>query len=430
MTTDVPSAELSAQEATALAAIDEGAIARTLLELIAIPSVTGTPAESEAQHHLAGLLGRLGLDVDLWSMDLPALLAHPGFPGSEAPRDEAWGLVGVTEDGGDGPTLILQGHVDVVPPGDPAGWDGDPFVPRVVGDTVHGRGACDMKAGLVAHLAALAAIRASGVRLRGRLAAHFVVGEEDGGLGAFGTLQRGHTGDACIITEPTGSSLITANAGALTFRIAVPGLAAHASSRDAGVSAIDAYLPVHRALAALEAERNTDPDPLMAEYRIPYALSVGTVRSGDWASSVPDLLVAEGRFGVRLDEDPAAARAALESCVAEACAADPWLRDHPAKITWPGGQFASGRLPLGHPLRDVVRGAAHAVAGDAPAPHEHGAPYGSDLRLYAAAGIPTLQFGPGDIRVAHSSQERVSVSEIVHVTRALIVSALRTVGTK
>lgn len=94
MTTDVPSAELSAQEAAALAAIDEGAIARTLLELIAIPSVTGTPAESEAQHHLAGLLGRLGLDVDLWSMDLPALLAHPGFPGSEAPGTRRGALSG------------------------------------------------------------------------------------------------------------------------------------------------------------------------------------------------------------------------------------------------------------------------------------------------------------------------------------------------
>ncbi|MEV7342842.1 ArgE/DapE family deacylase [Streptomyces sp. NPDC093544] len=430
MTTDVSGAELSAQEAAALAAIDEEAIARTLLELIAIPSVTGSPAESEAQHHLAGRLDRLGLDVDLWSMDLPALLAHPGFPGSEAPRDEAWGLVGVTEDGGDGPTLILQGHVDVVPPGDLAGWDGDPFIPRVVGNTVHGRGACDMKAGLVAHLAALAAIRASGVRLRGRLAVHFVVGEEDGGLGAFGTLRRGHTGDACVITEPTGSALITANAGALTFRIAVPGLAAHGSSRDAGVSAIDAYLPIHRALAGLETERNTDPDPLMAEYRIPYALSVGTVRSGDWVSTVPDLLVAEGRFGVRLDEDPAIARAALERCVAEACAADPWLRDHPAKVTWPGGQFASGRLPAGHPLRDVVREAAHAVAGGVPAPREHGAPYGSDLRLYAAAGIPTLQFGPGDIRVAHSAQEQVSLAETVHVTRTLILTALRTVGTR
>ncbi|WP_055714793.1 ArgE/DapE family deacylase [Streptomyces torulosus] len=430
MTADVFSAELSTQEAAALAAVDEEAIAGTLLELIAIPSVTGSPAESEAQHHLAGRLDQLGLDVDLWSMDLPALLAHPGFPGAEAPRDEAWGLVGSTQDGGDGPTLILQGHVDVVPPGDLGQWGGDPFVPRVVGDTVHGRGACDMKAGLVAHLAALAAIRASEVRLRGRLAVHFVVGEEDGGLGTFGTLQRGHTGDACIITEPTGGALITANAGALTFRIAVPGLATHGSSRDAGVSAIDAYLPVHRALARLEAERNADPDPLMAEYRIPYALSVGTVRSGDWASSVPDLLVAEGRFGVRLDEDPAAARAALELCVAEACAADPWLRDHPATVTWSGGQFASGRLPLGHPLRDVVRDAAHTVAGGGPAPREHGAPYGSDLRLYAAAGIPTLQFGPGDIRLAHSAQEQVCVSEIVHVTRALVLSVLRTVGTK
>ncbi len=232
-----------------------------------------------------------------------------------------------------------------------AAWDGDPFVPRVTGDLVHGRGACDMKAGLAAHLSALAAIRAAGIRLRGRVAAHFVVGEEDGGLGAFGTLRRGHTtGDACVIAEPTASTLITANAGALTFRIAVPGKAAHGSSREQGVSAVDAYLPLHRALAALEEERNRDPDPLLAEYPIPYGLSVGTLRAGDWASSVPDLLVAEGRFGVRLGEDPADARAALERCVAEACAADPWLRDHPATVTWPGGQFASGMLPEGHPL--------------------------------------------------------------------------------
>ncbi|CAM5230024.1 ArgE/DapE family deacylase [Streptomyces hirsutus] len=111
----------------------------------------------------------------------------------EVPREEAWGLVGTTPDGGDGPTLILQGHVDVVPPGDLEAWgDGDPSVPRVTGDVVHGRGACDMKAGLAAHLAALAAIRAAGIRLRGRVAAHFVVGEEDGGVGAFGTLERGH----------------------------------------------------------------------------------------------------------------------------------------------------------------------------------------------------------------------------------------------
>ncbi|MFJ3139150.1 ArgE/DapE family deacylase [Streptomyces sp. NPDC102359] len=420
---------LTDDEAAALAAVDEAATARTLKELISVPSVTGSAAESELQHQLAGRLEWLGMDVDLWSMDLPTLRADPEFPGTEAPREEAWGLVGTTPDGGDGPTLILQGHVDVVPPGDLAAWDGDPFVPRVTGDVVHGRGACDMKAGLAAHLAALAAIRAAGIRLRGRVAAHFVVGEEDGGLGAFGTLRRGHGGDACVIAEPTAGTLITANAGALTFRIAVPGKAAHGSSREQGVSAVDAYLPLHGALAALEAERNRDPDPLLAEYPIPYGLSVGTLRAGDWASSVPDLLVAEGRLGVRLGEDPARARAALERCVAEACAADPWLRGHPATVTWPGGQFASGMLPQGHPFAGVVA-AAHTDATGGPAPRRRGATYGSDLRHYAGAGIPALQYGPGDIAVAHSEREHVSVREVVEAARTLVLTVLRTVGTK
>ncbi|MFJ5804415.1 ArgE/DapE family deacylase [Streptomyces decoyicus] len=420
---------LSAEESAALKAIDEEAIVDTLLDLLAIPSVTGSAAESEMQHRLARHLDRLGLEVDLWSMDLPALRASPHFPGTEVPREEAWGLVGTTTGGGDGPTVILQGHVDVVPPGDAAQWEGDPFVPRVTGDVVHGRGACDMKAGVVANLAALAAIQASGATLRGKVAAHFVVSEEDGGLGAFGTLQRGHIGDACIITEPTSGTLMTANAGALTFRIDVPGKATHASTPDAGCSAIDAYTPIHRALALLEARRNAASDPLMAEYRTPYALSVGTLRAGTWPSSIPDLLTAEGRLGVRLGEDPEAARAEFELCVAETCADDPWLRDHPAVVTWPGGQYASGALPTGHPLRDLVRD-AHADLTGRPPLRERGAPYGSDLRLYAAAGVPTLQFGPGDVRLAHGPREQVSLPEIVDVTRTLVLTTLRAAGTK
>ncbi|MFF7073773.1 ArgE/DapE family deacylase [Streptomyces pseudovenezuelae] len=416
-------------EASALAAVDEAVIARLLLELLAVPSVTGSAAESELQHVLARHMERLDLDVDLWSMNLSELRAHPRFPGGEAPRTEAWGLVGGTRPRGDGPSLILQGHVDVVPPGDLARWEGDPFRPRVTGDVVHARGACDMKAGVVAILAALTAIRTAGARLRGRVSAHFVVSEEDGGLGAFGTLERGHTGDACIITEPTSGAFMTANAGALTFRIEVPGRATHGSTRYVGVSAVDAYLPIHRALARLEARRNTDVDPLMSEYPIPYPLSVGTVRAGDWASSVPDLLVAEGRLGVRLGEDPAQARTELETCVAEACTDDPWLRSHPARVTWPGGQFASGRLPAGHPLAALL-GDAHTEVTGGPRPSERGAPYGSDLRLYSGAGIPTLQYGPGDVRLAHGPQERVHVGEVVTVTRALVLATLRAVGTR
>ncbi|MGI5255490.1 ArgE/DapE family deacylase [Actinacidiphila glaucinigra] len=402
---------------------------RTLLELLAVPSVTGSAAESELQHLLARHLEKLDLNVDLWSMDLPTLRAEPAYPGAEAPRNEAWGLVGSTKESEEGPTLILQGHADVVPPGDLTQWAGDPFVPRVSGDVVHGRGACDMKAGLAAVLGALAAIRASGVKPRGRLSAHFVVSEEDGGLGAFGTLWRGHTGDACIIAEPTGGMLMTANAGALTFRLEVPGQAAHGGTRYAGVSALDAYVPLHRALARLEAARNANPHTLMAAYPIPYPLSVGKVHAGDWASSVPDLLVAEGRLGVRLDEDPAEARTELENCIAQACADHSWLRNNPARVTWPGGQFASGRLPDGHPLAALV-GRAHAdVAGGRP-PKGQGAPYGSDLRLYGAEGIPTLQYGPGEVRWAHGPQEHVGIAEVMTVTRTLVVTALRAVGTR
>lgn len=432
--------ELTDVEARVLAALDdtarEGGLVADLVDLVAVPSVTGTAAEGDAQRWVADRLGPLGADVDLWRMDLDALRADAGFPGTEAPREEAWGLVGTLRPDGeqDAPSLVLQGHVDVVPAGDLSAWgDADPFAARVVatpdGEAVMGRGTCDMKAGVVAALAALVAVQRAGVRLRGTVAFHSVVSEEDGGLGAFGTLARGHVGDACVIPEPTGRRVVTANAGALTFRLDVPGRAAHGSSRYEGVSAIEAFARVHAALLDLERERCADPDPLMAGYEIPYPLSIGVVRAGDWASTVPDALVAEGRYGVRLDESPDDARAAFEARVAEVCAGDVWLRDHPVRVTWSGGQFASGRLPAGHALLGAAQQAwATATGGPEPAPR--GGPYGSDLRLYAAAGVPTLHLGPGDVRQAHTAREYVPVEEMHATARALALMVLRHCGTR
>jgi acetylornithine deacetylase len=415
---------LTENERRALDALDEPALQRSLLDLLAVPSITGSAAESELLQALAVRADRLGLEVDLWQPDLGELQADPDFPGVEAERSEIWGLVAGTEQC-DGPTVILQGHVDVVPPGDPAAWRGDPFTPRLEGDLVHARGACDMKAGVAANLAALAALRT--VPLNGRIALHLVASEEDGGLGAFATLRRGHRGDACLIPEPTALSLITANCGALTFALLVPGVAAHGSMRASGVSAIEKFLPLFAGLQSLEASRNTDPDPLLAGYRIAAPLSIGQVSAGDWPSTVPDLLIAKGRYGVLLDEDPAIARVAFEQRVAELCDADPWLRSHPASVRWTGGQFASGRLPVGDPLRDVVS-SAHADTAGGSAPVERGAPYGSDLRLYAGAGIPTLHYGPGEPTDAHTSHERVSLAETAQTARTLIVAALRLTG--
>ncbi len=433
-----PREGLSRVERAALQAVHDaardGELVAELVELASIPSVTGSAAELDALEWTAGRLRRLGLDVDLWQLDLPALRAMDGYPGTEAAREQGWGLVGAAAPAREGaPVLVLQGHLDVVPAGDRAGWGGlDPFSPRVVarpgGDVVVGRGCCDMKGGVVSVLAALTGLRRAGVDLAGGVAVHAVIGEEDGGLGAFATLARGYRGDACVIPEPTGRRVVSATAGALTFRLEVAGLAAHGSARYAGVSALEAFAPVQAALRELERERSAGADPLLAGYPIAYPLSVGTVRAGDWASTVPDLLVAEGRYGVRLEESPQQARAAFEDAVARACAGDPWLRDHPVRVSWWGGQFASGRLPRGHPLLPLVQ-RAWADATGGPIPPERGAPYGSDLRLYAAAGVPTLHLGPGAVEQAHAAGEWVPVAELTEVAGALALAAIRFCGT-
>ena len=398
-----------------------------LAALVQVPSVGGSDAEVEIQAHLADDLAGAGLEVDHWQLPLPELLAEPDFPGVEVERNEAWGLVGRLPGRGDGPTLLLDGHVDVVPTGDPGAWSRpDPFSGAVVADELHGRGACDMKAGLVAAIAAVEAVRRAGAPLRGDVLLACVPGEEDGGLGTYATLRRGWRADACVLPEPTGLDIVPANGGALTFRLRVPGVATHASRRTEGVSAITKALPVLAALERLEARRNADVDPVMARWPVAYPLSVGRIEAGDWASTVPDLLVAEGRLGVALDEPVEEARRALEDAVAEVCADDPWLAAHPVLVEWWGGQFASGRLPGDSDLAERV-GRAHRRAGGGPL-DSWGAPYGSDLRLLAGAGIPTLHYGPGDARLAHAADERVPLAEVHTATRALALLALDVCG--
>lgn len=408
--------------------LDEDALVEDLATLVRLPSVAGSEAEVEVQDVCAEILRSQAAVVDRWEIDLAELQEDPWFPGSEAHRDQAVGVVGMTP-GSDIPGLVLQGHLDVVPPGDPETWGGaDPFSAEIRDGALHGRGACDMKAGVAANLAVMRTLRAAGVQLEKPLAVHCVVGEEDGGLGAFATLRRGHRGEAAVITEPTSARIVTATAGALTFRIEVGGRSAHGSMRREGVSAFEAFLPIYEALRQLERERNVDPDPVFGS-DLPYALSVGVVSAGDWASNVPDKLTAEGRLGVRLDEDPRHARIALEDVVAEVSAKDPWLRENRPIVSWPGGQFASGRIDSDHPLVGEVVASVNDTGG--PAPVLGGEVYGSDLRLYAGiGGIPTLHYGPGDIRVAHGPQEHVNLEELAQVTRALVVLALRRCGAR
>ena len=153
------------------------------------------------------------------------------------------------------------------------------------------------------------------------------------------------------------------------------------------------------------------------------------MHAGDWASSVPDLLVAEGRLGVAIGEPVEHARAELERAVAEACAADPWLREHPVEVEWWGGQFASGRIPVDSDLVAACAGAPTA----SPAATGRSTCTARPTAATSACspglgGIPTLQYGPGDAMLAHGPAESVPVDEIVVTARTLALVALDVCG--
>jgi acetylornithine deacetylase len=422
MTPDTPPDGLSALEQEVVDRIDADAILDDLAAMVALRPVGGAPGEVAVQQWAAGRLGALGLHVDTWEVDLAGEAEDPDYPGMEVARERMLGVVGTW--GGTGSRgLVLCGHTDVVPPGDRARWDRDPFELVVEDGVARGRGVCDMLGGVAAILGAVAALAAVAPPLERPLAVHLVSGEEDGGVGAFATLRRGHGGQACLIAEPTGGAVIPANAGSLTFRLEVEGRAAHGSDRTSGESALDHLPVVQQALRSLESARNANPPELFAHLDLVAPISVGTARAGDWASTVPDLLVLEGRHGVLPGESLDSARRALEEAVAELGDRDPWLRDHPVRVTWPGGAFAPGELPHGHPLLEQTLAAATDTGLGRPT--VQGAPYGSDLRHYAAQGVPTLQFGPGTLAAAHAANEWVPVDEVVQCARAYAVLALR-----
>src|SRR5205085_5705696 len=185
------------------------------------------------------------------------------------------------------------------------------------------------------------------IPINGSLMIQSVIGEEDGGIGTFASLQRGHVGDAAIVCEPTRLNLIPSQAGALTFTVKVHGKSAHASVRLEGISTLEKYLDIHKALIHLEKERNSEvKHPLFRKLTLPYPLNIGRLQAGNWPSSVPEELVFEGRIGVAMGESSAAVRHQFEQTLCNLAESDEWLCEHTLAIQWSGGQFDSGEIPL------------------------------------------------------------------------------------
>ena len=388
---------MNATEQRVLDAIDMDGLVALLCEMIAIPSLDGQAAEVTVQEHVAAWMRRNGLEVDLWELDFASLRQHPAFCW-EVERARGIGVVGVLGADRGGRSLIFNGHTDVVPAGAAANWHFPAWQGTVADGRVYGRGAVDMKGGLCCALFAAKALRDAGVQLNGRLIVESVIGEEDGG----------------IVTRK--------------FSATIPGLAAHGCVREEGVSAIEKFIPIHSALMALERARNAGAkDALYARYALPYALCIGKISAGDWASSVAESLICEGRYGIAIGEDIPAARRQLEDAVAAAAQADPWLREHPPTIAWWGGLFEPASIPTDHPLTMIVADSYDAATGDTA--RLEGMTYGADMRLLVNVGnTPTVMFGPGDVRVSHRPDEFVPIADLKTVTRTLALTALRFCG--
>jgi acetylornithine deacetylase len=399
---------LASRAVDALAAIDPEALLRDAASILRIPSVTGQ--ERPVLEALAELATAQGLVADLHEHDLARLRGHPGHPGEEAPRDELWGL-DVTLPGEAPGRLCVNGHVDVVGPGT-APWTHGPWSGALEDGRLHGRGSVDMKGAVVAALHALAALRGAGGPT---VVLQCVASEEDGGLGTFAALERDAAFDAALLPEPTAFDVVCAQAGALTFQCVVPGRSAHAAHRLEGCSAIDRYVRVHAALQELERRVNADvAHPLMRELALPYPLLVGRVSGGEWSSQVPDRVEFEGRLGVPVGADPAAARAALESAV-DAALAD---GEAPAEVHWTGGAFLPAETRPDHPWVEAVAAAVEAERGRPT--RRVGVPWGADMRLFAARGIPCVMAGPSGIERAHAVDEWVDAGELVTLARTLV----------
>jgi len=409
---------LAPDELAVVAAVDRDRIADDLAALVRVPSVTGD--ESAVQTEVGLRMATAGLDVERVDADPAAIATDPAFPGMEAARETLPVVAGRLGRRG-GRRLLVAAHVDVVPPGDPEQWETDPFAGTVRDGALYGRGACDMKGGVVSGLAALRALREAGVELDGEAVLLTVPSEEDGGAGMLAAIRAGHTADAAVITEPTRLEIVTAQAGALTFELRVAGRAAHAALRRTGVSALEKLWLLREALAEDEEERNADErNPAMRDLGLPYPTNLGRVRAGDWASTVPDLAIAHGRYGVALDETLEQAEVRLRGVIERACREDEWLAEHPATLTLAGGRYASAAIPSSHPLPWRLGEAARDVLGRLP-PFA-GVPYGSDMALLVNEGkTPTVLYGPGDPRHAHAPNEHVLLEDVARCARVLAV---------
>ena len=387
-----------------------------LADLTRFPSTRGQ--EAPAQDFMAAAMGKRGLTVDRWKVAVEDIRHLPGFSPVAVSYDNAWNVVGTHRPKkAAGRSLILNGHIDVVPTGPVDMWADPPFAPRVADGWMYGRGAGDMKAGLAANLFALDALAKAGLAPAADVYVQSVIEEECTGNGALACLQRGYRAEAALITEPSGGTLGAAQVGVMWFQVKVRGKPVHVAVAGSGANAIEACFPIIAALHRLEHRWNEKKHPAFEGHAHPINFVVSKIEGGDWTSSVPSWCTFDMRIGLYPGQDLADVRREVEATVAAAAKDDPYLAKNPPQVVYHGFQAEGYVLPQGSEAQQLLERCHEKIAGAVLG--QRAGTGTTDARFYGLyAGIPALVYGPAAENI-HAFDERVDLESMRRVTQTL-----------
>ncbi len=404
-----------------------------LQTLVREPSLLGQ--EASAQALMKRRFEALGLDVRELVIDEAKLRDHPGYSPSIVSYEGRRNVIGVHEPRAPrtgqapvrGRSLILNGHIDVVPVGAERLWTRPPFEPWIDGDRLHGRGANDMKAGIVAYTMAMLALKNLGYEPAARVTLQSVIEEECTGNGALACLVAGYTADAAIIPEPF-DELLSAQLGVMWLTLDVYGVPVHAAVAQTGIGAIEFAQYLVAELRNLEAKWNEPKHrhSLYYHHDHPINFNLGRIEGGEWSSSVSTHCRADLRLGFYPGVKPMEVRAEVEALIRAAHAAHPAHASVKVDVSYHGFQAEGCVVDLQQPAMLALMQAHHDITGRPAA--TRAATATTDVRFFHLYGqIPATCYGPRGANI-HGVDEWVSIESMLQVTAVLALFIARWCG--
>ena len=391
-----------------------------LQKMVSIPSVTGD--EAAIQKFVSDYMESMGLSVDMWETDWEALKNHPGYRPVDRGYEGRPNIVATLKGTGGGRSLLLNGHTDVIPVGKGEGWSDDPWSARIKNGRIYGRGSCDMKSGFASHILAVQYLKELGLTPKGDVMINVVIDEEVSGHGTLDTVVRGYHADAGISGETSDLAVQPACIGRIWFEIEIHGKPAGIQQRYLGVSGIDLGNKIAKAVADLEAKRiATVKHPLYPSAIDSLPCIVGSFQAGGYPSAFPANCLLKGSIGTVPSEDHEGVKRSLVEQVAQAAAADPWMKDHPPIVRFVGYDAQASEIPRNHPIVETVSRCYTEITGKQPViSGRQGAADTRFLNLYAKT--PTVIFGPGSTAVMHADDEYVSIDDYITAIKVMALS--------